>query len=605
MTRLFTFLILVTCFQFTPAQILLQEDFSSNIMPPTGWNIDKYDTNWRIEQTNMAGGTRPECILWPLPAFNDTSRLISPVINTTGSTMLYLKFKNWIYYFEYSTPYTIGVATRSQGHPWSIVWSEIEHTKGTFVGEKYIFINNPDVGKPDFQFCIFFQGNTNEVEWSFDDIILGRSPTDEVGITKILGTQIQYEPGSFYTPRATVKNFGINSESFNVQCNISDVNGKILYQNTQNVSNLFSKEVRDISFTPYTLGENCLYKIEITSQLNTDTNLSNNTLFTYLNTWTTVKNLILLEIMTNITCPNCPYAQLGAMDLINNGKKVAVVEYHGDQVFRTAALKNRLDYFYAFPGFPFAVFDGTLSQTGGYNHSNYDLYLPLYDSEYTVKTPLDVSIYGKATGNNSFNLAINIWKLAPFINSNTYLYVALTESPISFNWEDQTEVDFVERAMLPLDIGTHVDLSGQTKITVPLILTTQPSWVYENLELVAWVQDPTTKEVYNTAKVKLSELQEVSVKDENLPVSKYSISQNYPNPFNPSTTIEYSVPETGRVVIKLYNITGKEETTLVDAVKEPGVYKLDFTAGRLSSGIYFCRMTGKNFVHTIKMSIVK
>lgn len=77
--------------------------------------------------------------------------------------------------------------------------------------------------------------------------------------------------------------------------------------------------------------------------------------------------------------------------------------------------------------------------------------------------------------------------------------------------------------------------------------------------------------------------------------------ENYPNPFNPTTVIKYNVPETGYIKIKIYDIMGKEITTLVDGVKSKGKYSFQFSMEHyhLSSGIYFCCLeAGKNIITT-------
>ncbi|BDQ01589.1 T9SS type A sorting domain-containing protein [Ignavibacterium sp.] len=70
---------------------------------------------------------------------------------------------------------------------------------------------------------------------------------------------------------------------------------------------------------------------------------------------------------------------------------------------------------------------------------------------------------------------------------------------------------------------------------------------------------------------------------------KFAISQNYPNPFNPNTTISYSIPkgEGNQVTIKVYDLLGKEVSTLVNEFKTPGNYQIAFNADGLTSGIYF------------------
>ena len=66
-----------------------------------------------------------------------------------------------------------------------------------------------------------------------------------------------------------------------------------------------------------------------------------------------------------------------------------------------------------------------------------------------------------------------------------------------------------------------------------------------------------------------------------------NLEQNYPNPFNPTTKIKYAVPERTRVVIKIYDITGSEISTLVNEELDTGWYEMDFNATALSSGVYF------------------
>lgn len=64
---------------------------------------------------------------------------------------------------------------------------------------------------------------------------------------------------------------------------------------------------------------------------------------------------------------------------------------------------------------------------------------------------------------------------------------------------------------------------------------------------------------------------------------------NYPNSFNTSTTIKYSVPSDGKVVLKLYNATGQQITTLINDELSRGEYSTDFNASHLSAGMYICK----------------
>jgi photosystem II stability/assembly factor-like uncharacterized protein len=86
---------------------------------------------------------------------------------------------------------------------------------------------------------------------------------------------------------------------------------------------------------------------------------------------------------------------------------------------------------------------------------------------------------------------------------------------------------------------------------------------------------------------------------------KFELSQNYPNPFNPATMILYSLPAESFVSIKVYNVTGKEITTLVNQLQTAGEYQITFDGKNLASGVYLLRMTAGEFSSTIKMNLLK
>jgi M6 family metalloprotease-like protein len=89
-----------------------------------------------------------------------------------------------------------------------------------------------------------------------------------------------------------------------------------------------------------------------------------------------------------------------------------------------------------------------------------------------------------------------------------------------------------------------------------------------------------------------------------LPVSA-ELEQNYPNPFNPSTTIVYSVAEFGPVVMKIFDVAGREVSTLVNEVRKPGKYSVFYNASALSSGVYFCKFNSGTYSSMKKMILVK
>jgi hypothetical protein len=86
---------------------------------------------------------------------------------------------------------------------------------------------------------------------------------------------------------------------------------------------------------------------------------------------------------------------------------------------------------------------------------------------------------------------------------------------------------------------------------------------------------------------------------------EFSLRQNYPNPFNPSTNIEFALPEQAVVSLKVYNLLGREISTLVSGKLNAGIHKIEFNASGLSTGLYFYRIQAGSFMQTKKMMLIK
>ena len=102
----------------------------------------------------------------------------------------------------------------------------------------------------------------------------------------------------------------------------------------------------------------------------------------------------------------------------------------------------------------------------------------------------------------------------------------------------------------------------------------------------------------------ITSLTSVEEKPASVPLN-YELSQNYPNPFNPSTTINYSLPKSGFVTIKVYNILGKEVATLVNGQLPAGNYRAIFDGNDNASGVYFYRMTTEGASYTKKLILMR
>ncbi|MCP5061837.1 MAG: T9SS type A sorting domain-containing protein [Ignavibacteriae bacterium] len=104
--------------------------------------------------------------------------------------------------------------------------------------------------------------------------------------------------------------------------------------------------------------------------------------------------------------------------------------------------------------------------------------------------------------------------------------------------------------------------------------------------------------------------QAVSVKENNVSITEFSLSQNYPNPFNPNTVIKYSIPKIEKlrasfVQLRVYDILGRKVVTLINEKQKAGKYHLTFDANNLSSGIYFYQLKVESFIETKKMILLQ
>lgn len=106
------------------------------------------------------------------------------------------------------------------------------------------------------------------------------------------------------------------------------------------------------------------------------------------------------------------------------------------------------------------------------------------------------------------------------------------------------------------------------------------------------------------ARSKFSIITDMGDKESLKPIS-FNLAQNYPNPFNPATIIKFSIPEENIVILKVYDVLGKEIAVLINEKKTAGNYEISFNASGLSSGVYFYKFEAGNFTSTKKMILIR
>lgn len=192
------------------------------------------------------------------------------------------------------------------------------------------------------------------------------------------------------------------------------------------------------------------------------------------------------------------------------------------------------------------------------------------------------------------------------------------KSLTSFEWYSNYSVDNNYYGWLTHDTIDPQYVSGEEG---PVVITAQDPIEMNNGEsatvyyalAVGADRDEMLSEM-TEAEAKYSTITSVD-KQKELPFS-FRLEQNYPNPFNPATKIKFSIPSNDgatalNVVLKVFDMLGREVATLVNEQKSPGVYEIEFSvgsfgdAGNLGSGIYFYTINAGEFKATRKMILMR
>jgi len=220
------------------------------------------------------------------------------------------------------------------------------------------------------------------------------------------------------------------------------------------------------------------------------------------------KNYVLMEVFTSTGCYYCPGAELGADDLLENGQDVAVLAYHhnsfGDTLYIPAGL-SRINY-YGYVGTPDVYFNGDTSTNvvgGDHTESLYSYYLPIYNNMSDDLTSFTCDATLSSNNDIDYTVSINTNKVSDYTGTNIKLFAVLTESDIPYTWQGITGVNHLVRGVYPGSNGIALDFSSQNNLTNEISFSLKSHWVLENMELVVFVQNMTTKEILQTNKYSL------------------------------------------------------------------------------------------------------
>lgn len=215
----------------------------------------------------------------------------------------------------------------------------------------------------------------------------------------------------------------------------------------------------------------------------------------------TPRNKVVLEVMTGTWCVFCPGWALAADDFYLNGDDVAIIEYHVGDSYQTVSSSAR-DGYYNPSGYPTAVFDGTDQSSGGHaSLSIYNQNVGRYTSALAVGSPIDMDMdWSYDSTNQSFTVNALLEQVSSLpTNASPVLHFVITESHIPASWFGLTEINFVEKLMLPDANGTSLIMQMGMKDTISYTFSLPAGVDRQNVEVVAFIQDPASKVIFNGA----------------------------------------------------------------------------------------------------------
>ena len=176
-----------------------------------------------------------------------------------------------------------------------------------------------------------------------------------------------------------------------------------------------------------------------------------------------------------------------------------IENHNGDSLANVYS--NARNNYYAISGYPTYFFDGVLSVVGGSGSSSmYSSYVPKVNARNAIQSDFTIDIEFEAT-EVDYSATVTVENVGGNTMSNLVLHFVLTESKLPIVWGLTQEQDFVNRLMVPNQNGTPLNFSSGTTQVIELTFSTASHWDVDNCELIAFVQNVTTKEILQGTKV--------------------------------------------------------------------------------------------------------
>ena len=494
-TLLLTLALLLSATIFAQTRgTLLRETFDSAEMPE-GWKITGGNNqNWSLSQTIFCGGNAYEMKMDYQPIFYyGFTRLTMPTFDLTGVDSIMVSFKHYVDIYT-TYPSTIGIATSSSnGMNWNICYEESFYFDGQHNISKVIA--NEDMGKDKVMVCIFFKGNSANINAVyFDDVEV---MTIEANNAKLVSIDVHDNINLGDTDiNFSVQNLGVEKiTSFEAEYKIGDNTYSQTFE-----TNMASNETKQFTFDQdaYLTPNKYDLNINITSvNGKEDQDITNNTLTKEINVaLSSTQRIPMIEHFSSASCAPCVSVNNMMHKLTeSNPGKYTYVKYPAKfppDIYNTAECDVRSNY-YLVSGVPNVAFNGV--NLGATSISQYQL-----DNSYNEAAFVNIkgafNIEGK-----TINVTTDVMSYVNLKNVKTF--VSVNEKTTTGNKGNNGETEFHHIMMKMLDNAngndTKVESGKYQRFEFTYDMSNTHVEDMNDLEVAVWVQNLVSGEVFNSS----------------------------------------------------------------------------------------------------------
>ena len=500
-TLLFALALLLSMTMFAQTRtVFIQESFDSDDLPE-GWSIQGMGTSsWYVSASNYAGGTPNELFLYYNPSFDGISRIVMNPVDLTGINAVIVSFKHYL--DNYSGASKIGIATSSDGgNTWNTGWEQTyDMSGGATINQS---ISTPDMGKNNVLFCLFYEGNSYNINgWSFDDFEIFLQEDLDL---KLLSIDIpEIIPTGETEIVFTVQNTGKTTvNNFDVTVNVTGWEEPVSATINQTIESLATKQIAFSYISDaiiQALPQDTYYSIDVEIEKvngEVDDNAGNNVMSKdVFAAWGSTQRITMIEHFTSSTCGPCVSVNYTMNQLTtNNPGKFTYTKYqmnwpgNGDAYYTQDGEARRV--YYSCDAVPTVIFNG--------EQINASLAQSLLEMENNNPAYANISGAFNIDG-NTINITADFMSYIKL--ENVAAFVSVNEKETTGNVGSNGETSFNHVMMKLLDSADgniiSIEPGDYQRLEFSFDMSSTHVEDMNDLEVAFWLQDLSNKNVFNS-----------------------------------------------------------------------------------------------------------